>query len=85
MPAAPRGPLRTGPAQAQWRPRKAERKAFQIASLLGHPPRLPLIILSELRLILSFFRRRGVADQFPALIEKVLEVRRQAEPLTAAE
>jgi hypothetical protein len=44
---------------------KAERKAFQIASLFGRPPRLPLIVLSELRLILRVFRRRGMARQFP--------------------
>ena len=64
---------------------KAERKAFQVASVFGRPPRLPLIILSELRLILRVFRRRGMDRQFPAVIEKLLEARKPAEVLTAAE
>ena len=63
---------------------RGERKAFQVASLFGRPPRLPVIILSEARLILRFFRRRGMADQFPAVIESLLEAR-PAEFLTAAE
>jgi hypothetical protein len=65
--------------------RKAERKAFQVASLFGRPPRLPLIVLSELRLILRVFRRSGMDRQFPALIEKLLEERKPAEFLNAAE
>ena len=64
---------------------KAERKAFQVASLFGRPPRLPLIVLSELRLILRVFRRSGMADQFPALVEKLLEARTPAELSAAAE
>jgi hypothetical protein len=64
---------------------KAERKAFQVASLFGRPPRLPLIVLSELRLILRIFRRSGMADQFPALIESLLEARTPEQFLAAAE
>jgi hypothetical protein len=64
---------------------KAERKAFQVASLFGRPPRLPLIVLSELRLILRVFRRSGMADQFPALVESLLEARTPEQFLAAAE
>ena len=46
-----------------------ERKAFQIASLFGRPPRLALMVLSEARLMLRLFRRKGMGRQFPALVE----------------
>lgn len=62
-----------------------ERKAFQVASLFGRPPQLPLLILSEARLMLRLFRRKRMADQFPALIESLIEARAPAELLTAAE
>ena len=38
-----------------------ERKAFQVASAMGRGVRLPLMVLAELRLILRFMRRYGVA------------------------
>jgi len=62
-----------------------ERKAFQIASIMGRPPQLPLMVLSEARLMLRLFRRKGMGRQFPALIESLLETRRPAEVLAAAE
>jgi hypothetical protein len=64
---------------------KAERKAFQIVSVYGRPPQVSLMILAELRLILRFFRRRGMARQFPALVDSLLQLRSQRELLTAAE
>ena len=52
---------------------RTERKAFQIASAFSRPPRLSLMVLSELRLMLRILRRKGMADQFPILIETLCE------------
>jgi len=52
---------------------RTERKAFQIASVFSRPARLPLMVLSELRLMLRVLRRKGMADQFPALVEALCE------------
>ena len=52
---------------------RAERKAFQIASVFARPPRLPLMILSELRLMLRLLRRNGGADHFALIIERLCE------------
>jgi hypothetical protein len=41
-----------------------ERKAFQVASALGCATRLPLDVLSELRLILRVARRKGMDAQY---------------------
>ena len=57
--------------------------------MFGRPPQLPLIVLSEVRLILRVFRRRGMDRQFPAVVEKLLEARRRvfwpppSEPMSA--
>jgi hypothetical protein len=51
----------------------SQRKAIQIASVFARPVRLELMILTELRLMLRFFRRRGMSAQFPALVETLCE------------
>ena len=48
--------------------RRAERKAFQVASTLGRGNRLSLNILSELRLILRLMRFKRMAAEFDAII-----------------
>jgi hypothetical protein len=45
-----------------------ERKAFQIASALGHGNRLSLDTLRELRLILRLMRYKGMAAEFGAIV-----------------
>jgi len=52
-------------AERWWRD---ERKAFQIASALGGGTRLPLEILSELRLILRLMRCKRMETEFYAAI-----------------
>jgi hypothetical protein len=63
---------------------KAERRAYQIA-LFARPSPLSLLTLAELRLILRFFRRKGMGDQFPALVEAVLQLPSRQDLLRAAE
>jgi hypothetical protein len=64
---------------------QAERQAFQIAAIMGHPPTLSLTVLRELRLILRFFRRKRMGNGFPALIEALCERARPAQFAAAAE
>ena len=64
---------------------KTERKAFQIASIMGRPPTVSLIINAELRLVLRFFRRKGLANEFPAVVDSLCLPRVPPEFLTAAE
>jgi len=48
--------------------RRAERKAFQVASALGRGNRLSLNILSELRLMLRLMRYKHMAAEFGAIV-----------------
>jgi hypothetical protein len=80
-----RGESLEGAITAVGRWHRAECQAFQIASIMGRPPALSLIILTELRLILRFFRRKGMGDQFPQLIEALCGPAARAALSTAAE
>jgi hypothetical protein len=51
----------TATVERWWRD---ERKAFQIASALGCATRLPLDVLSELRLILRLMRMQGMETEY---------------------
>jgi hypothetical protein len=57
-------------AERWWR---EERKAFQIASVLGCAPRLSLEILRELRLILRWMRFRRMEAQYSTIVEALCE------------
>jgi hypothetical protein len=50
---------------------RTERKTFQIASALGYGNRLPLEVLSELRLMLRFMRYKGMRAAFGAIVAAV--------------
>jgi hypothetical protein len=50
-----------------------ERKAFQIASAFGRGSRLSLDILSELRLILRWMRRKRMRAQYDAIVAAVTD------------
>ena len=56
----------TATVERWWRD---ERKAFQVASALGCATRLPLDVLSELRLILRLLRMKRMAAQYGDAIE----------------
>ena len=58
---------------------REERKAFQIASALGRGTRLSVDVLSELRILLRLIRRKGMAAEFPVLLEAL-----RGEPLAFA-
>jgi hypothetical protein len=47
--------------------RRDERKAFQIASVFGRPPRLSLEVLGELRVILRLMRRTQMHGDFETI------------------
>ena len=57
-----------------------ERKAFQIASALGHGNRLSLEVSRELRLILRLLRYKGMAAEFGAIAGAMCE---DATPIAA--
>src|SRR5580658_3846848 len=50
-----------------------ERKAFQLASALGCGTRLPLDVLSELRLILRLMRFKRMEGEFHAIVAALSE------------
>ena len=54
-----------GLAERWWR---AERKAFQIASVFGRGNSLSLDVLAELRLILRLMRWKRMRGHFPAIV-----------------
>ena len=58
--------MRRSPRVERWW--RDERKAFQIASALGHGNRLSLEVLRELRLILRLLRYKGMAAEFGATV-----------------
>ena len=59
-----------GAVERWWRD---ERKAFQIASTLGHGNRLSLDVLRELRLVLRLMRREGMAAELGAILRAMCE------------
>jgi hypothetical protein len=56
--------------ERRWRD---ERKAFQVASALGCATRLPLDVLSELRLILRLMRFKRMEGEFHAIVAALSE------------
>ena len=53
---------------------KEERRLFHFCRALTlNRPRLPMMVLSEAHLLLRFMRRKGMAKQFPEIMETLLE------------
>lgn len=53
---------------------KEERRLFHFCHALTlNRPRLPMMVLSEAHLLLRFMRRKGMAKQFPEILETLCE------------
>ena len=55
---------------------RVERKAFQIASVLGRGNRLSLTVLRELRLLLRLMRRKRMHAQFYSIVDALCDTER---------
>ncbi len=64
---------------------RTERASFDIATACGaRPPRLPLMILGELRLIMRWMRRYGRPERFQGYVVQILDGYEDHRPLRVA-